>query len=115
MMALPVVMGVAMYLFTKSPYGIIIMVLSPMMAASNYFSSRGTRRTQHIEAVRTYAQRTARVERQAHEALGEESSARRRELPDPASVLLFATGPRSRLWERRRTDPDWMLARVGTA
>lgn len=115
MMVLPLVMGVAMYLFTKSPYGLVIMVLSPMMAVSNYVSSRGTRRTQHVEAVRTYAERTARIERQAYDALGEESAARRRELPDPASVLLFATGPRARLWERRRTDPDWMLARIGTA
>lgn len=115
MMALPLLMGAATYVLTRSPYGLVIMVLSPLMALSNYISSRGSRQTQHVEAVRTYAQRTARIEQQAYDALGEESSARRRELPDPASVLLFATGPRARLWERRRTDPDWMLARVGTA
>lgn len=115
MMLLPVLMGGAMYWFTKSPYSLVIMAISPLMALSNYVSSRGSRRTQHLEAVTTYAQRSARIEQQAYDALTEESAARRRELPDPASVLLFATGPRARLWERRRTDPDWMLARVGTA
>lgn len=115
MMLLPLVMGAAMYWFTRSPYSLVIMALSPMMALSNYVSARGGRRAQHLEAVQTYASRVARIEQQAYDALAEESTARRRELPDPATVLLFATGPRARLWERRRTDPDWMLVRVGTA
>lgn len=115
MLFLPLVMGAAMYWFTRSPYALIVMGLSPAMALSNFFSSRGARRAQHLEAVRTFVQRAARIEQQAHDALSAESVARRRDLPDPGSVLLFATGPRARLWERRRTDPDWMLTRVGTA
>ncbi|MEN0128129.1 MAG: FtsK/SpoIIIE domain-containing protein [Brevundimonas sp.] len=115
MVLLPVIMGGAMYWFTRSPYSLIIMALSPAMGISNWVSSRKSRRGQHVEAVRTFAERTARVEADAYAALTSESAARRRELPDPASVLLFATGPRARLWERRRTDPDWLLARVGTA
>lgn len=115
MMIMPLIMGAGMYWFTRSPYALLIMALSPAMAASNFFSSRGQRRTQHLEAVQTFVQRTARIEQQAYDALTAESAARRGELPDPGSVLLFATGPRARLWERRRTDPDWMLARVGTA
>jgi DNA segregation ATPase FtsK/SpoIIIE, S-DNA-T family len=30
-------------------------------------------------------------------------------------VLTIATGPRRRLWERRRGDPDYLVLRVGTA
>ncbi|TQL01856.1 FtsK/SpoIIIE domain-containing protein [Cellulomonas sp. SLBN-39] len=115
LLLMPVLMGAAMWWFTRSPYSLVIMALSPVMALANYFGSRGGDRQRHVEAVRTYVQRVARLEEQAFTALGEESAARRRELPDPASVLLFATGPRARLWERRRTDADWMLARVGTA
>ncbi|MDM7831249.1 FtsK/SpoIIIE domain-containing protein [Cellulomonas edaphi] len=115
MMLLPVIMGGAMFYFTRSPYSLIIMALSPAMAISNWVSSRKSRRGQHVDAVRSFTERTARVEADAYAALTSESAARRRDLPDPATVLLFATGPRSRLWERRRTDPDWMLARVGTA
>ena len=115
MMALPVVMGGAMFWMTGSPYSLLIMALSPLMALSNWWTARKSGRGQHVDAVRSFAERTARVESEAYAALTSESAARRRDLPDPATVLLFATGPRSRLWERRRTDPDWMLARVGTA
>ena len=48
------------------------------------------------------------LERRAAAAAG-------RDAPDPATVLSIATGPRRRLWERRRTDPDYLLLRVGTA
>jgi S-DNA-T family DNA segregation ATPase FtsK/SpoIIIE len=34
--------------------------------------------------------------------------------PDPAAVLLTATGPGRRLWERRRADADYLALRVGT-
>jgi DNA segregation ATPase FtsK/SpoIIIE, S-DNA-T family len=115
MVILPVVLGGAMYAINQTPYSLLIMALSPAMAISNWVSSRKSRRGQHLEAVRSFAERTARIESDAYAALTSESAARRRELPDPATVLLFATGPRSRLWERRRTDPDWLLARVGTA
>ncbi|MFE4399883.1 cell division protein FtsK, partial [Kitasatospora sp. NPDC056808] len=55
----------------------------------------------------------------AHEELlaatcKQEQRERRAEMPDPAEILLFATGPRRRLWERRLTDPDAMLLRIGT-
>ena len=115
MVILPVVMGGAMFAITGQAYTLIIVALSPAMAISNWVTSRKQRRGQHVEAVKSFTERTARVEADAYAALTSESAARRRDLPDPATVLLFATGPRSRLWERRRTDPDWMLARVGTA
>lgn len=115
MMIMPVILGAAMFWFTRMPYTLLIMALAPAMAVSNYTTSKRSRRSQHVEAVRTYSERTARIEAQAYSALVSESAARRRDLPDPATVLLFATGPRARLWERRRTDPDWLLTRVGTA
>lgn len=115
MIIVPLVMGAAMFWFTRSPYSLMIMALSPAMVVGNWLSTRGGGRQRHLADVQTYVKRVARIEQQAFDALGSESAARRRELPDPATVLLFATGPRARLWERRRTDPDWMLARVGTA
>ncbi|SFJ61866.1 FtsK/SpoIIIE domain-containing protein [Cellulomonas sp. KH9] len=115
MIIVPVVMGAAMFWFTRSPYSLMIMALSPAMVVGNWLSMRGGGRQRHLQDVQTYVRRVARIEQQAFDALGTESAARRRELPDPATVLLFATGPRARLWERRRTDPDWMVARVGTA
>ncbi|MFI0405108.1 FtsK/SpoIIIE domain-containing protein [Actinomadura sp. 3N508] len=50
------------------------------------------------------------------ERLRREDEAERRALhPDPAEVLLTATGPRRRLWERRPGDPDVLQLRIGLA
>jgi S-DNA-T family DNA segregation ATPase FtsK/SpoIIIE len=71
---------------------------------------------------RSFAQRTAgfrdhkaRIEQDAAAALGAERQRRMAAAPDPAAVLTIATGPRRRLWERRGSDPDYLLLRVGTA
>jgi DNA segregation ATPase FtsK/SpoIIIE, S-DNA-T family len=111
----PVLLGVTMYLITRSPLSLVIMALSPVMMISNYVTSNRWRKRRYTDELRTYVERIQRIEGQAYAALVAERAARRTDLPDPAALLLFATGPRARLWERRRTDPDWLLARVGTA
>jgi DNA segregation ATPase FtsK/SpoIIIE, S-DNA-T family len=58
---------------------------------------------------------TAPNDREARAALDTEQAARREQCPDPATALGIASGPRRRLWERRRADPDYLLLRVGTA
>ena len=57
----------------------------------------------------------ARSDREARAALDAQQAARREQCPDPATALGIASGPRPRLWERRRADPDYLLLRVGTA
>lgn len=111
----PMIMGGAMFYFTRSPFSLMIMVLSPLMMISRYRSTKGQQQTRYHDEMKTYVDRMRHIENQAYEGLVTERSARRRDLPDPAATLLFATGPRSRLWERRRTDPDFMHVRVGTA
>lgn len=63
----------------------------------------------------SYREHRARVERDAVEAVEAERLRCRHGRPDPATVLSIATGPRRRLWERRHTDPDYLLLRAGTA
>ncbi|WP_203434104.1 FtsK/SpoIIIE domain-containing protein [Jiangella asiatica] len=111
----PMIMGGAMFYFTRSPFSLMIMVLSPIMMISRWRSSKHQQQGRFSEEMKTYVERIRNIESQAYRGLVTERAARRRDLPDPAATLLFATGPRSRLWERRRTDPDWMLVRVGTA
>jgi len=111
----PVAMGVAMFWITKRPATLLFVALSPMMMIGNWWQSRKNQGRRYVEQVTEHAQKKARIEGAAFEALLAEREARRRDAPDPAEVLLQATGPRSRLWERRVTDPDWLVARVGTA
>ncbi len=111
----PMIMGGTMFFITGSPFSLMIMILSPMMMFARYKSSKTQSQNRYTSDLQNYIERIRNIENQAYRALVTERSARRRDIPDPAAVLLFATGPRSRLWERRRTDPDWMLVRVGTA
>ncbi|MDT0166775.1 FtsK/SpoIIIE domain-containing protein [Actinotalea sp. AC32] len=114
-MIAPMVMGLGMFLVTQRLYTLIFIALSPLLMLANWWHGRRTQRSRHVEQAAEYAAKRARVEQAAFEALMVERRARRDEAPDPAEVLLQATGPRARLWERRTTDPDWLLVRVGTA
>ncbi|SDT48133.1 FtsK/SpoIIIE domain-containing protein [Jiangella sp. DSM 45060] len=111
----PMIMGGAMFYFTRSPFSLMIMVITPIMMISRYRSTKNQQQNRYHDDMKNYVERMARIENQAYEGLVTERSARRRDFPDPAALLLFATGPRAQLWERRRTDPDFMHVRVGTA
>ncbi|WP_205570056.1 FtsK/SpoIIIE domain-containing protein [Actinomyces lilanjuaniae] len=115
MMVSPMVMGAGMYLVTGRVYSLLFMVLSPVMMIANRIQGRSSSRRTYRENLRRYEQQRGEVEEAAFRALSEERRLRRCDSPDPAEVLLRATGPRSTLWERRPTDPDWLELRVGTA
>lgn len=115
MMVAPLVMGGGMYLVTQNLYSLLFVALSPLMMVANWWQGRRHQGRRHADQQREYVERRDRVERAAFEALMAERAARRREAPDPTELLLAATGPRSRLWERRPADPDWMAVRIGTA
>jgi S-DNA-T family DNA segregation ATPase FtsK/SpoIIIE len=111
----PVFMSGASYLFTHSPYTLLFAAMSPLMMVANFSSSRRMQKQQYQRQQDEYHKRLRKVEQDAFESLVDERTARRRDCPDPASLLLFANGPRARLWERRPQDPDWLVVRVGTA
>ncbi|NDL58930.1 FtsK/SpoIIIE domain-containing protein [Phytoactinopolyspora mesophila] len=111
----PVLMGGTMFVLNGSPYSLMIMLLAPFMLLARYSGSKKQKRASHRTQMENFVERMQRISGQAYDALVTERGARRRDMPDPAAILLFATGPRARLWERRRTDPDWMRVRIGTA
>ncbi|MFE7811182.1 FtsK/SpoIIIE domain-containing protein [Streptomyces sp. NPDC057433] len=95
-------------------YYMIMALLSPIMLFGNYFMDKKHGRKSHAKQMKEYKETKKRIEKDAQEALVTERSDRRQAVPDPAAVLSFGTGPRTRLWERRRTDADHLLLRVGT-
>ncbi|MFJ8198008.1 FtsK/SpoIIIE domain-containing protein [Streptomyces sp. NPDC096152] len=95
-------------------YYLIMAVMSPIMLFGNYFMDKKHGRKSHAKQLKEYKEHKARIEQDAEDALGAERADRRQAMPDPAAVLAFGTGPRTRLWERRRTDADHLLLRVGT-
>ncbi len=111
----PMIMSGSMWFITKSMYSLMFMIMMPMMMLLNATGSRRTQKKRYQEQLEEFRRRRVQVEEAAVDSLLAERSLRRSTYPDPASVLLFATGPRARLWERRRWDPDFLTLRVGTS
>ncbi|WP_432511191.1 FtsK/SpoIIIE domain-containing protein [Kineococcus sp. SYSU DK001] len=111
----PLVLSLALYAATRSPYTLAFAVLSPVMAVGNVTTSRRQASRRYRRELAGHRARSAAVRADAHAALLAEQRARHAAAPDPATVLLTAVGPRARLWERRREDPDRLATRIGTA
>jgi DNA segregation ATPase FtsK/SpoIIIE, S-DNA-T family len=115
MAAVPVIMGVAMAFFMHQIYMLAMSALSPVLLIGNHMSERKHGRKSYSQRMSGYREHKARIEADAGQALEAERIARHDECPDPAAILSVVSGPRRRLWERRRTDPDYLLLRAGTA
>ncbi len=115
MAVVPLLMGVGMAFAIHQVYMLAMCAFSPVMVIGNYISDRKSGRRSYTAQMAAYREHKARIENDAQDALVAERAIRRFDCPDPAAVLTLATGPRRRLWERRRSDPDFLLLRVGTA
>ncbi|MYS24377.1 DNA segregation ATPase FtsK/SpoIIIE, S-DNA-T family [Streptomyces sp. DvalAA-14] len=111
----PLVMAVSMAFVLHRMIYLLMAVVSPVVMVGNYFMDKKTGRKSYARTVTEYRERRARIEQDARDALDAERKDRAAASPDPATVLNTATGPRTRLWERRRGDADHLLIRVGTA
>jgi S-DNA-T family DNA segregation ATPase FtsK/SpoIIIE len=112
---LPAVFGGVIALVTRNAMFLMMAAMSPVMMVGNWVSGRRQGRRGHRRQLAEYRTRLAAAEDEIAAALDQERRDRRAASPDPAELLVIATGPRARLWERRRTDPDHLLVRVGVA
>jgi DNA segregation ATPase FtsK/SpoIIIE, S-DNA-T family len=115
MALLPLVGAVAMVLILHNTTFLLFALLSPLSMMGNFFNSRRNGRRSYAQLRREYLERKARVEADVEEAVDLELAERRVLCPDPAALAAIATGPRRRLWERRRHDSDHLVLRVGSA
>ena len=111
----PLLMGAALYFAVHQIYVLAMCGMSPVMMVFNYMNSKKEGKRSYADKLAEYKERKASIERDARVALEAERAQKRGDSPDPATVLCIASGPRRRLWERRRSDPDYLLLRVGTA
>jgi S-DNA-T family DNA segregation ATPase FtsK/SpoIIIE len=112
---LPLVIGLALAFLLHHVYVLALAGLSPVLLIGGALSERGGERRRTAGQPAEDAGHRARIEGDARAALDAEQAARREQCPDPATALGIASGPRRRLWERRRADPDYLLLRIGTA
>lgn len=102
------------FIFGSARY-LLMGLMSPLMALFNVVSGKRQGARQYKEAKAQYDEDLTAVQGRLTVALATERSDRRSATPDPAEVLLNALGPGRRLWERRRTDPDYLSWRLGLA
>ncbi|WP_431043781.1 FtsK/SpoIIIE domain-containing protein [Streptomyces sp. P1-3] len=112
---IPLGFGLAMYFMTKQIYMLLFCLMSPLMIIGHWVSEARYGRKRFRKSMKQYKKELAEHEAELARLGKEDQRERRRAFPDPAEVLLFATGPRRRLWERRITDPDAMQLRLGLA
>jgi S-DNA-T family DNA segregation ATPase FtsK/SpoIIIE len=114
-MLVPLVLGVVMAQVMHAPMYLLFALMSPIMALSNAITDRRQNKKSGRSERATYVAEMQAAHAQLGESLEQETARRRNEHPDAASVVLTATKPTRRLWERRRTDYDALDLRVGTA
>ena len=112
-LAVPLLAGAVLALVTRSPTYLVFVLLSPLMVLGTYLSDRAGGRRARGAARSEHASALARGQETVRRTLAAESSARHSAHPDAATLLLSATGPRPRLWERRPEDNDYLEVRLG--
>ncbi|MDG4834708.1 FtsK/SpoIIIE domain-containing protein [Solwaraspora sp. WMMD1047] len=112
---LPAAFGIVMSLVLRNPLYLMFAAMSPLMVLGNWWTSRRQGNRSYRSQLAEHRRRVAAIEEDIAEALVLERHDARVGAPDPAELLVVATGPRARLWERRRTDPDHLVVRVGLA
>jgi DNA segregation ATPase FtsK/SpoIIIE, S-DNA-T family len=112
---LPLVIGLTLAFLLHQVYVLALAGLSPVLLIGGALTERGGGRRRTAGQPAEDAGHRSRIEGDARAALDAEQAARREQCPDPATALGIASGPRRRLWERRRADPDYLLLRIGTA
>ena len=110
---LPVILGVVMVKVTHQWTYALFVLMSPLMIIGQWMADRRYGRVSYKKAMKEYRQRWAELDGVIAAARLAEEAQRRHDAPDPAEVLLTATGPRRRLWERRAADDDMLRLRIG--
>ena len=111
---LPVAAGAVLAL-VWSPIMAVFAALGPVLTIGTWLERRRRATRAHRAAVRAAAGEIRRLEAALPEARAAEHRRRVRLAPDPAELIRRAEGPSVRCWERRRSDPDFMVLGVGAA
>ncbi|MBL1066411.1 FtsK/SpoIIIE domain-containing protein [Streptomyces sp. 7-21] len=111
----PMAFGLTMYFVMDSVYMLLFCLMSPLMMLASYLNETRYRGKKYKKSAKQYREELIQYGQALNAYVREDQRIRREASPDPAEILLFATGPRRRLWERRLTDPDVMHLRVGVA
>jgi S-DNA-T family DNA segregation ATPase FtsK/SpoIIIE len=113
---LPLALGGVLYwLMPDSKFYLIFLAFSPVMAVAHLITERRSGRKEYKEKLRRYEADISLARARIAELAVAEERGTREAAPDPAALVRIATGPTSRLFERRPADDDFGHLRVGLA
>ncbi len=111
----PIVLALVVAGALRRPEFLLFAFMGPVLAVSNALSYRRRDAARSGDEQARYTAELAEAQSRITEAVSAEAASRREQFPGPDSVAAIAGGPGRRLWERRTTDPDAELVRVGLA
>ena len=89
---MPMLFGLSMYFITKQIYMLLFCLMSPLMMLGQWISENREGKKKHRTSLKQYKKDLAAHESELVTLGKEEQRARREDNPDPAEILLFATG-----------------------
>ena len=110
----PVAVGLLMAVILKQWQYLAFIALSPVMLIGNTLSSRRGGKRGHRQQLAEFERRQDQARAELAAAQQADLAFRRQVHPDPATLLLIASGPSARLWERQPADHDFLTLRIGT-
>jgi len=112
-MLFPALLGAGMFAFTRSPYSLIFVVMSPMMMLGNHIEQSRGGRKEFEKLMREFRQDLELVTVRIRESLQVEAEQRRRENPSGAECAEAVRRFTPLLWTRRFDAPGFLQLRLG--
>jgi S-DNA-T family DNA segregation ATPase FtsK/SpoIIIE len=113
MVALPVVMGVGLYLQSRSPFALTYVFAWPLVMFAGWWQQRRSARKEHEAALASWRRRVALVTDRLDAQAAEQHHRAVTDHPDPPVLLRRAGNRDGTLWVRREDGPDFLAVRVG--
>jgi DNA segregation ATPase FtsK/SpoIIIE, S-DNA-T family len=111
--ALPALMGIGIFAFSRSSYAMIFVLMSPVMMLGSYVEQRRGGRKDFERLMRDFREDVETVATRVRESLEVEADQRRTENPSGADCAQSARRLSSLLWTRRRDTPGFLQLRLG--
>lgn len=113
MVALPVVMGVGLYLQSRSPFALTYVFAWPLVMFAGWWQQRRSALKEHAREVAAWRRRVAALTERVDAQAAEQHRRSVADHPDPTDLGRRATNRDGTLWSRREGGPDFLALRVG--
>jgi S-DNA-T family DNA segregation ATPase FtsK/SpoIIIE len=112
-MIAPLLMGIVLYIFTKSLLSVVFVSLSPLLMVGNFFSSRAERKRKRKENIARFTEQLAKLDTDLAELQVTERAVRIAESPSLFDVVQQSEAYGGLLWTRRPEHWSFVTLRLG--